>query len=96
MGITHEDELVLRATYGSRVEEMTRTPLSNIGHHSLDVQRASHRNFENFIGVAQIPMGVVGPLRVRGRSVDGDVYVPLATTEAALVASTNRGCAAIR
>jgi hydroxymethylglutaryl-CoA reductase (NADPH) len=78
------------------LEEMTRTPLSNIGHHSLDVQRASHRNCENFIGVAQIPMGVVGPLRVRGRSVDGDVYVPLATTEAALVASTNRGCAAIR
>jgi hydroxymethylglutaryl-CoA reductase (NADPH) len=78
------------------LEEMTSTPLSNIGHHSLDVQRASHRNCENFIGVAQIPMGVVGPLRVRGRSVDGEVYVPLATTEAALVASTNRGCAAIR
>ncbi|HEX6900431.1 MAG TPA: hydroxymethylglutaryl-CoA reductase (NADPH) [Thermoanaerobaculia bacterium] len=78
------------------LEEVARTPLSNIGHHSLDVQRASHRNCENFIGVAQIPMGVVGPLRVRGRSVDGDVYVPLATTEAALVASTNRGCAAIR
>lgn len=78
------------------LEEMTRTPLSNIGHHSLDVQRASHRNCENFIGVAQIPMGVVGPLRVRGQQADGDFYVPLATTEAALVASTNRGCAALR
>jgi len=76
--------------------EMTRTPLANIGHHSLDVQRASHRNCENFIGVAQVPMGVVGPLRVRGLHADGDVYVPLATTEAALVASTNRGCAALR
>jgi hydroxymethylglutaryl-CoA reductase (NADPH) len=78
------------------LEEMTSTPLSNIGHHSLDVQRASHRNCENFIGVAQIPMGVVGPLRVRGKHADGDVWVPLATTEAALVASTNRGCAALR
>jgi hydroxymethylglutaryl-CoA reductase (NADPH) len=79
------------------LEEMTRTPLSNIGHHSLDVQRAAHRNCENFIGVAQIPMGVVGPLRVRGKHVDDEeVYVPMATTEAALVASTNRGCAAVR
>jgi hydroxymethylglutaryl-CoA reductase (NADPH) len=77
------------------LEQMTSTPLSNIAYHSLDVQRASHRNCENFIGVAQIPMGVVGPLRVRGRCVDGDVYIPLATTEAALVASTNRGCSAI-
>src|SRR3954453_21182830 len=78
------------------LEEMTSTELSNIGHHSLDVQRASHRNCENFIGVAQIPMGVVGPLKVRGKHADGDFYVPLATTEAALVASTNRGCAALR
>jgi hydroxymethylglutaryl-CoA reductase (NADPH) len=80
------------------LEQMTRTPLSNIGHHSLDVQRAAHRNCENFIGVAQIPMGVVGPLRIRGNHVgeSEQVYVPLATTEAALVASTNRGCAALR
>ncbi|HEX3557109.1 MAG TPA: hydroxymethylglutaryl-CoA reductase (NADPH) [Thermoanaerobaculia bacterium] len=78
------------------LEEMTRTELSNIGHHSLDVQRASRRNCENFIGVAQIPMGVVGPLKVRGKYADGDFWVPLATTEAALVASTNRGCAALR
>src|SRR5215468_1054829 len=78
------------------LEHMTRTPMPNIGHHSLDVRRASQRHCENFIGVAQIPMGVVGPLRVRGKHVDGDVYVPLATTEAALVASTNRGCSALR
>ena len=77
------------------LERMTETQLDNIAYHSLDVQRASRRNCENFIGVAQIPMGVVGPLRVRGRVADGDFYIPLATTEAALVASTNRGCAAI-
>jgi len=80
----------------SALEHMTRTAMPNIAHHSLDVRRASHRHCENFFGVAQIPMGVVGPLRVRGKYVDGDVYVPLATTEAALVASTNRGCAALR
>ncbi len=77
------------------LERMTDTALDNIAHHSLDVQRASKRNCENFFGVAQIPMGVVGPLRVRGRCADGDFWVPLATTEAALVASTNRGCTAL-
>lgn len=78
------------------LERMIETPLPNIAHHSLDVHRASQRHCENFIGVAQIPMGVVGPVRVRGKAIDGEVYVPLATTEAALVASTNRGCSAIR
>jgi hydroxymethylglutaryl-CoA reductase (NADPH) len=78
------------------LELMTQTSLPHIAHHSLDVRRASHRNCENFFGVAQIPMGIVGPLRVRGKHLDGDVWVPLATTEAALVASTNRGCAALR
>lgn len=77
------------------LELVTQTPLDNIAHHSLDVQRASRRHCENFFGVAQIPMGVVGPLRVRGRCAEGDFYIPLATTEAALVASTNRGCTAI-
>jgi hydroxymethylglutaryl-CoA reductase (NADPH) len=78
------------------LEEMTQAELKHVGHHSLDVCRASYRHCENFIGVAQVPMGVVGPLRVRGERIDGEVYVPLATTEAALIASTNRGCAALR
>ncbi len=78
------------------IEALTRTELHHIGHHSLDVVRASKRHCENFIGVAQIPMGVVGPLSVRGLYAEGEFYVPLATTEAALVASTNRGCTAIR
>ena len=78
------------------LEEMTRTPLDNIAHHSLDVGRASRRHCENFIGVAQVPMGITGPLKLRGHYMEGEVYVPLATTEAALIASTNRGCSAIR
>lgn len=78
------------------IEALTQTELHHIAHHSLDVVRASKRHCENFIGVAQIPMGVVGPLSVRGLHAEGDFYVPLATTEAALVASTNRGCTAIR
>ena len=67
--LTAEEAAAIRR---QALEEMTSTPLSNIGHHSLDVHRASHRNCENFIGVAQIPMGVVGPLKVRGKLPHGD------------------------
>jgi hydroxymethylglutaryl-CoA reductase (NADPH) len=78
------------------LERLTGADLEDIGQFSLDSNRAALRNCENFIGVAQVPMGVVGPLHVRGDHIDEEVYVPLATTEAALVASTNRGCSAIR
>ena len=48
-------------------------------------------NIENFTGVAQVPIGIAGPLRVNGEFAQGDFYVPLATTEGTLVASYNRG-----
>ena len=48
-------------------------------------------NIENYIGTASIPIGLIGPLRVNGLHASGDYFVPLATTEAALVASYGRG-----
>lgn len=48
-------------------------------------------NIENFIGTVKLPVGLAGPLRVNGLFAQGDYYVPLATTEAALVASYSRG-----
>ena len=58
---------------------------------SLDDRESYCRNIENFIGTVKVPVGVVGPLRVNGLFAHGDFYVPLATTEAALVASHSRG-----
>ena len=49
------------------------------------------RNIEHFIGTVKVPVGIAGPLRVNGLHAQDDYLVPLATTEAALVASYNRG-----
>ena len=78
------------------LEELSQTETEGIQHYSFDAEQVSNSNCENLIGVAQVPMGVVGPVPVRGDYVDDDVYAPLATTEGALVASVNRGCAALR
>ena len=48
-------------------------------------------NIENYIGMAAIPVGLAGPLRVKGTMAEGEYLIPLATTEGALVASYNRG-----
>jgi len=49
------------------------------------------KNIENYIGTVKVPVGVIGPLRVNGIHANGDYFVPLATSEAALVASYGRG-----
>lgn len=59
---------------------------------SLDIPPETFKGaIENFIGHVAIPVGVVGPLRINGRFAQGDFFIPLATTEGALVASYHRG-----
>lgn len=53
-------------------------------------------NTENLFGVAQVPIGLAGPLLVNGEHAQGEFYVPMATIEGTLVASYNRGMRAIR
>lgn len=52
-------------------------------------------NIENLIGTLKIPLGIAGPLRVNGLFAKGDYHIPMATTEAALVASYHRGASLI-
>jgi hydroxymethylglutaryl-CoA reductase (NADPH) len=62
---------------------------------SINLRDSFRRNIENFVGTVKIPVGVAGPLRINGMFAQGDYYYPLATTEATLVASYNRGARVI-
>ncbi|MDP3066736.1 MAG: hydroxymethylglutaryl-CoA reductase (NADPH) [Methanobacteriaceae archaeon] len=78
------------------VKEISGTELTHLSHYSLDMGEALKRNIENPIGTIQIPVGITGPLTINGKYAQGDFYVPLATSEGALVASVNRGCSVIK
>lgn len=91
------------------LEEHLGISLPNIGSCTLDEDIAGTRNCENMIGAAQIPLGVAGPLFIKFQerpsvgktsnfkhySMQKRYYIPLATTEGALVASVSRGCKAV-
>lgn len=75
--------------------EKTGASLEHIGHYSID-PAATAGNVENFIGVAQVPIGLAGPLLIDGEHAKGEFYVPMATSEGTLIASYNRGMRLLR
>ncbi len=78
------------------LEKELKIKLPHIGSYSLNAGIASIKNCENMIGVAQIPLGIAGPLKLKSEEFPTHTYhIPLATTEGALIASINRGCKAI-
>ena len=72
------------------IKEKTGVAVNHVGRHSFDPSMLKG-NIESFIGVAQVPIGIAGPLLVNGEHAQGEFYVPMATTEGTLVASYNRG-----
>jgi hydroxymethylglutaryl-CoA reductase (NADPH) len=85
-------------------EEIIADRLSVIKDLGVDLPQTTHYafdpsctigNIENFIGVAQVPLGLAGPIRINGEYAKGDFIVPLATSEGTLVASYSRGMKAI-
>jgi hydroxymethylglutaryl-CoA reductase (NADPH) len=72
------------------VTERTGVELNHVGAYSFDPARVQG-NVEHFLGVAQVPIGLAGPLLVNGEHAQGEFYVPMATAEGTLVASYNRG-----
>jgi len=70
----------------SRLLERSKLPYENYNYENVHGACC-----ENVVGYMPIPVGVAGPMIIDGRH----YYLPMATTEGVLVASTNRGCKAI-
>jgi len=71
-------------------EDFTRQEYKHLKQFSFDPHDL-RGNCESFVGVAQVPVGLAGPLLVNGEHAQGEFLIPLATTEGTLVASYNRG-----
>ncbi len=72
------------------IKDKTGVAVNHLDRYSFDPS-ILRGNIESFIGVAQVPIGIAGPLLVNGEHAKGEFYVPMATTEGTLVASYNRG-----
>jgi hydroxymethylglutaryl-CoA reductase (NADPH) len=75
--------------------EQTGASLDHVGSFSVD-PATMPGNIESFTGVAQVPIGLAGPLLVNGEHAQGEFYIPMATTEGTLLASYNRGMKLLR
>ena len=64
---------------------------SDLPYKHYDYDRVYGACCENVIGYLPLPLGVAGPIVIDGRS----YFLPMATTEGVLVASTSRGAKAI-
>jgi len=89
----HRAVEVRRLKFDSKLDSLGNGgALSELPHkHDLDYKRVLGANCEIVVGYIPIPVGMAGPITLNGES----VYIPMATTEGCLVASTNRGCKAI-
>jgi hydroxymethylglutaryl-CoA reductase (NADPH) len=76
------------------LRDETNTALVDMDHCSLDAEELTG-NIENLIGSVEIPVGIAGPLLINGNKANGQFFLPMATSEGALLASTSRGAAVI-
>jgi hydroxymethylglutaryl-CoA reductase (NADPH) len=81
---------VVSRTHATR-DTSTFLERSSLPYEHFDYERVHGACCENVIGYMPLPVGVAGPLNIDGQN----YFIPMATTEGVLVASTSRGCKAI-
>ncbi|PAU82817.1 hydroxymethylglutaryl-CoA reductase (NADPH) [Halorubrum salipaludis] len=91
----HADADTAAAARRRLVAETADADVDALGEYAFDAADAHGSNIENMVGAVQVPMGVAGPVAVDGGALSGERYLPMATTEGALVASINRGCSVV-
>ncbi|WP_096395337.1 hydroxymethylglutaryl-CoA reductase (NADPH) [Halorubrum trapanicum] len=91
----HADADAAAAARRLLVAEATDADLDPLGEYAFDADAVHGSNIENTLGGVQVPVGVAGPVTIDGGASSGERYLPLATTEGALVASINRGCSVV-
>ena len=82
-----EEKMTIRQ---KALAKLTGTRFSAITTPTFDATQVAKHNCENLIGKTEIPLGITGPLLINGSFALGEYFVPLATTEGALLASVNR------
>lgn len=92
-GNDYSEEII--ASRQAFIEETTGASLDHTKRYSFDPEEMSG-NIESMFGVAQVPIGLAGPLLVNGEHAQGEFYVPMATVEGTMLASYNRGMKVIR
>ena len=85
-GVEVRRKMVMRQT------NISTSTIKGIPYRNYDYERVLGACAENVIGYMTLPLGVVGPLKINNKN----FIVPMATTEGCLLASTNRGCSALR
>ncbi|RKF72668.1 3-hydroxy-3-methylglutaryl-coenzyme A reductase [Golovinomyces cichoracearum] len=75
----------------STIESTSLLEHSRLPYEQYDWDRVLGACCENVIGYMPLPVGVAGPIIIDGKS----YFIPMATTEGVLVASTSRGAKAI-
>ena len=70
---TQDRQDFIRKITGADIKDLTNVNCLE-DHHIL------RGNIENFIGMSQIPTGIIGPLRINGLEANGDFFIPMATS----------------
>src|SRR3989344_6118099 len=86
------------AKRGPALEQKMNDELGALEISPQQVGAADEQNCEQMFGAVPVPVGLAGPLRIQFSSGEthNDIFLPIATTDGALVARVNRGCKALR